>query len=189
MDVVTHSRGGLVLRALAAGAGAGAPAVARAFLAAAPSEGTPLASPARWDELAAWVANLAEALPSGALVFGLDFAAEALVWIARRAGGALPGLAAMDPAGEFLADLNARPAGGARFAAAVADFTPRGSLAKRLLDAGADAIFQVPNDLVVPTEGGLSLGRRRIDEKTHRALHGGRSSPESLCSREDERGD
>ena len=100
VDVVTHSRGGLVLRALAAGMGA--PAIDRAFLAASPSEGTPLASPARWDEMAAWIANLAEALPSGALVFGLDFAAEALVWIARRAGGALPGLTAMDPAGEFL---------------------------------------------------------------------------------------
>jgi len=164
VDVVTHSRGGLVLRALAAGRGA--PAIDRAFLAASPSEGTPLASPARWDEMAAWVANLAEALPSGSLAFGLDFAAEALVWIARRAGGALPGLAAMDPAGAFLAELNARPAGAkaVTYGAAVARFTPGGSLARRLLDAGAEAIFRTPNDLVVPTEGGLSLGRRRIDE-------------------------
>ncbi len=163
VDVVTHSRGGLVLRALASTANA--PAIGRAFLAAAPSEGTPLAAPARWDELAAWIANLGEVLPSGALVFGLDFAAEALVWIARRAGGALPGIAAMDPAGAFLADLNARPSGGTTYGAAVADFTPGGGLAKRLLDAGADAIFRTPNDLVVPTEGGLSLGRARIAER------------------------
>jgi hypothetical protein len=161
VDVVTHSRGGLVLRALAASKRA--PAIGRAFLAASPSEGTPLAAPARWDELAAWIANLGEALPSGAIVFGLDFAAEALVWIARRAGGALPGIAAMDPAGAFLAKLNARPpAAATRYGAAVADFTPGGGLAKRLLDAGADAIFRTPNDLVVPTEGGLSLGRARI---------------------------
>ncbi|HQQ78463.1 MAG TPA: CHAT domain-containing protein [Thermoanaerobaculia bacterium] len=152
----------LVLRALAARRGA--PTIGRAFLVATPSEGTPLASPARWDEMAAWVANLAEALPAGALAFGLDFAVEALVWIARRAGGALPGLAAMDPAGEFLAALNARPADRVTYGAAVARFTPGGSLAKRLLDAGAEAIFRAPNDLVVPTEGGLSLGRRRIDE-------------------------
>ena len=162
-DVVTHSRGGLVLRALAAGKGP--LALDRAFLAASPSEGTPLASPARLDEMAAWVANLAEALPSGALVFGLDFAAEALVWIARSAVGALPGLAAMDPAGAFLKELNAKPTGAAMFGAAVADFAPKGGLAKRLLDAGADAIFRMPNDLVVPTEGGLSLGRRRIEPK------------------------
>ena len=163
LDVVTHSRGGLVVRTLAASPRA--PAIGRAFLAASPSEGTPLASPARWDEMAAWVANIGEALPSGALTFGLDFAAEALVWMARRAGGALPGLAAMDPAGEFLHDLNARPADGVSYAAAVAHFTPDRSLAKRLLDAGAEAIFREPNDLVVPTEGGLSLGRRRIDER------------------------
>ncbi len=115
--------------------------------------------------MAAWVAKLAEELTSGALVYGLDFAAEALVWIARRAGGALPGIAAMDPAGAFLADLNARPGGSAAYGAAVARFTPGGSLARRLLDAGAEAIFRMPNDLVVPTEGGLSLGRRRIDER------------------------
>ncbi|MEO8054587.1 MAG: CHAT domain-containing protein [Acidobacteriota bacterium] len=164
VDVVTHSRGGLVLRALAAGRSA--PWIDRAFLAASPSEGTPLASPARWDEMAAWIANLAEALPSGTLVFGLDFAAEALVWIARRAGGALPGIAAMDPAGEFLADLNARaPGRTTTYGAAVADFKPEGGLARRLLDAGADAIFRMPHDLVVPTEGGLSLGRRRIEAK------------------------
>src|SRR5262249_30752047 len=100
VDVVTHSRGGLVLRLLAGAPGASG--ISRAFLAAAPGAGTPLASPARWDELAAWVANLGEALPSGALAFGLDFAAEALVWMARRAEGALPGIAAMDAGGAFL---------------------------------------------------------------------------------------
>jgi hypothetical protein len=163
LDVVTHSRGGLVLRALAAAKGA--PVIGRTFLAAAPNEGTPLASPARWDELAAWIANLGEALPSGALVFGLDFAAEALVWIARRAGGALPGLAAMDPAGDFLEKLNAGPAGTVTYGAAVADFTPTAGFGRRLLDAGADAIFRTPNDLVVPTEGGVRLGRRTIDPR------------------------
>jgi hypothetical protein len=171
-DVVTHSRGGLVLRLLAATRGA--PEIPRAFLAASPSDGTPLASPARWDELAAWIANLGEAMPSGALAFGLDFAAEALVWMARRASGALPGLAAMDPAGEFLADLNARPDDGVRYAAAVADFRPTGDLARRLLDAGADAFFQTPNDLVVPTEGGLALGgARRVDARRVVRFDGG----------------
>jgi hypothetical protein len=163
VDAVTHSRGGLLLRALVAAKGA--PAVGRAFLVAAPNEGTPLAAPARWDELAAWLANLGEALPSGSLAFGLDFAAEALVWIARRAGGALPGVAAMDPAGAFLADLNARPAGATTYGAAVARFTPGGSLGRRLLDAGAEAIFRMPNDLVVPTEGGVRLGTRTIDPR------------------------
>jgi hypothetical protein len=156
LDVVTHSRGGLVLRLLASSAGA--PPVKRAFLVASPNEGTPLASPARWDRLAAWLANLGEMFPGGALAFGLDFAAEALVWMASRVGGTLPGIAAMDPAGGFLEKLNAVPKLRYEVAAAVARYEPRGSAARRLLDAAAGVFFEDPNDLVVPTEGGVRLG-------------------------------
>ena len=156
LDVVTHSRGGLVARLLASSAGA--PRVNRVFLAASPNEGTPLASPARWDYLAAWLANLGEMFPGGALAFGLDFAAEALVWMASRAGGTLPGIAAMDPAGELVERLNAVAARPYDVAAAVARYEPRGSAARRLLDAAAGIFFEDPNDLVVPTEGGARLG-------------------------------
>ena len=156
LDVVTHSRGGLVVRLLASSAGA--PQVNRVFLAASPNEGTPLASPARWDRLAAWLANLGEMFPGGALAFGLDFAAEALVWMASRAGGALPGIEAMDPAGGLVEKLNAVAARPYEVAAAVARYEPRGSAARRLLDAAAGVFFEDPNDLVVPTEGGARLG-------------------------------
>ena len=156
LDVVTHSRGGLVARLLASSAGA--PRVNRAFLAASPNEGTPLASPARWDRLAAWLANLGEMFPGGALAFGLDFAAEALVWMASRAGGTLPGIAAMDPAGGLVEQLNAPAARTYEVAAAIARYEPRGSAARRLLDAAAGVFFEDPNDLVVPTEGGARLG-------------------------------
>jgi hypothetical protein len=108
LDAVTHSRGGLVLRALARHTDR--VTLTRVVLAASPNAGTPLASPARWDRLAGWVANLGEMFPGGALAFGLDFASEALVWMATRAGGALPGIAAMDPAGDFLEKLNAAAA-------------------------------------------------------------------------------
>src|SRR5271169_1687426 len=156
LDIVTHSRGGLVARLLASSAGA--PRVDRVFLAASPNEGTPLASPARWDRLAAWLANLGEMFPGGALVFSLDFAAEALVWMASRAGGTLPGIAAMDPAGGLVERLNAVAARPYEVAAAVARYEPRGSAARRLLDAAAGIFFEDPNDLVVPTEGGARLG-------------------------------
>jgi hypothetical protein len=156
LDIVTHSRGGLVARLLASSAGA--PRVNRVFLAASPNEGTPLASPARWDRLAAWLANLGEMFPGGALAFGLDFAAEALVWMASRAGGTLPGIAAMDPAGGLVEKLNAIAARPYEVAAAVARYEPRGSAARRLLDAAAGVFFEDPNDLVVPTEGGARLG-------------------------------
>ena len=156
LDIVTHSRGGLVARLLASSAGA--PRVNRVFLAASPNEGTPLAAPARWDRLAAWLANLGEMLPGGALAFGLDFAAEALVWMASRAGGTLPGIAAMDPAGPLVEKLNAVAARPYHVAAAIARYEPRGNAARRLLDAAAGVFFEDPNDLVVPTEGGARLG-------------------------------
>ncbi len=156
LDVVTHSRGGLVARLLASSSGA--PRVSRLFLTASPNDGTPLASPARWDRLAAWLANLGEMFPGGALAFGLDFAAEALVWMASRAGGTLPGIAAMDPAGGFVEKLNAVETRPYEAAAAVARYEPRGSTARRLLDAAAGVFFEDPNDLVVPTEGGARFG-------------------------------
>ena len=156
VDGISHSRGGLVLRALAEEKAR--LALGRVFLVASPNEGTPLASPARWDRLAAWLANLGEMFPGGALAFGLDFAAEALVWMARRAGGTLPGIAAMDPAGEFLEKLNAVATRRYDAAAAVARYEPRGSAARRLVDAAAGVFFEDPNDLVVPTDGGTHLG-------------------------------
>jgi hypothetical protein len=156
LDVVTHSRGGLVGRLLASSAVS--PRVYRVFLAASPNEGTPLASPARWDRLAAWLANIGEMFPGGALAFGLDFAAEALVWMASRAGGTLPGIAAMDPAGGLVEKLNSVASRPYEVAAAIARYEPRGSTARRLLDAAAGVFFEDPNDLVVPTEGGARLG-------------------------------
>jgi hypothetical protein len=155
-DAITHSRGGLVLRALAR-----RPervTLGRVVLAASPNEGTPLASPARWDRLAAWLANVAEMFPGNALAFGFDFAAEALVWMARRAGGTLPGLAVMDPAGAFLERLNRDATQDFEAAAVVACYEPRGAMARRLVDAAAGVFFEAPNDLVVPTDGGVRMG-------------------------------
>jgi len=156
VDAITHSRGGLVLRALAEEEAR--VALGRVLFVASPNGGTPLASPARWHHLAAWLANLGEMFPGGALAFGLDFAAEALVWMASRAGGALPGIAAMDPAGEYLEKLNAVSIRRYEAAAVVARFEPRGTAARRLADAAAGVFFEDPNDLVVPTEGGTLLG-------------------------------
>jgi hypothetical protein len=156
LDAVSHSRGGLVLRRLAEQA----PPVTlgRILFVASPNEGTPLASPSRWHSLAAWLANLGEMFPGDALAFGFDFAAEALVWMARRAGGTLPGIAAMDPAGEFLEKLNADATRRYEAGAAVARYEPTGSAARRLLDAAAGVFFEAANDLVVPTDGGVRLG-------------------------------
>jgi hypothetical protein len=64
-DVITHSRGGLVLRNLVERASAFGPLARRfklghAVLVASPNDGTPLATPNRWQDTVGWIANLLE---------------------------------------------------------------------------------------------------------------------------------
>ena len=165
-DVVTHSRGGLVLRNLVERASALGDTTKRfhlrkAVLIACPNEGTPLANPTRWNETVGWIANLLEAFPENPLTFAASWIADAIVWMAYRATGAMPGLQAMDPVGKAIADLQGppNPPAGA-YASITANFVPSEGLWLRLLDLGADTFFSGANDLVVPTEGGLATRPR-----------------------------
>lgn len=165
-DVVTHSRGGLVLRLLTelpqlAGPLASRFRLRRAVLVASPNEGTPLASPQRFRHFLTWIANLVDlletvpALGGNPLVMGTGFVADGLGWIADHVLGALPGLAAMDPRGELIAGLQAPPsAEPAAYSALAASYAPDAGLLARMADAGVDVFFASANDLVVPTEGG-----------------------------------
>ncbi len=162
-DVVAHSRGGLVLRTIVENAGAlGALSrrfsPGRAVLVAVPNEGTPLATPARWDETIGWIANLLEMLPDNPFTSGAAFVANGLVWLANHASGDLPGLHAMDGDGEFIAQIQAAadPPVGA-YSALVANYRPE-TMLERLLDLGIDRFFGGANDLVVPSEGGWRTG-------------------------------
>lgn len=162
-DVVTHSRGGLVLRTLLerpeeVGPVASRVASGRAVLAGVPNLGTPLASPGRWElALSGWL-NLVDLLPKAPAPLLAAFVVEALLWLARRVTTLVPGLSAMDPAGETVAALGKR-ALPAAYSVLVARHAATGALARRLLDAGADRFFGEPNDLVVPTEGCFVLDR------------------------------
>ena len=161
-DVVTHSRGGLVLRNLveqsaAFGALGSRFTLGRAVLVAAPNEGTPLATPSRWEDTVGWVANLLELFPiDNPFVTGAEFVANALVWMAKHASGDLPGLRAMDGDGELIRRLQS--AGGApaadRYSVLAANYVPAGNVLARLVDIGVDQFFNGANDLVVPAEGG-----------------------------------
>ncbi|MHB8800395.1 MAG: DUF7379 domain-containing protein [Thermoanaerobaculia bacterium] len=162
-DVVAHSRGGLVLRTLLerpeeVGLVASRVATGRTVLAGVPNLGTPLASPGRWElALSGWL-NLLDLLPPAPAPLLAAFVVEALLWLARRVTTLLPGLSAMDPAGETVAALGKRALPGA-YSALAARHAATGALARRLLDAGADRFFGEPNDLVVPTEGCFVLDR------------------------------
>ena len=159
-DVITHSRGGLVLRHLVErrelfGSLADRFVIGRAVLVASPNEGTPLASPDHVTQYTNWLSNVLELFPVNPFTTGVEFVSEALSWIARRLVGGLPGLASMDNKGGIIQALQAAPNPPSQaYSALVANFEPDAGTLQRLLDAGADLFFPTANDLVVPTEGG-----------------------------------
>ena len=164
----THSRGGLVLRQLVEanhGALSQRFQLGHAVLVAAPNEGTPLATPKRWEDTIGWLANLLELFPDNPWTTAASLVAESIVWLANRASGGIPGLGAMDAASDELARLQGPPGPPrGRYSALVANYRPDENLLAIALDVGVDAFFATANDLVVPTEGGWRTGsgcRRR----------------------------
>ena len=162
-DVITHSRGGLVLRNLVERARAFGPLASRftlghAVLVACPNEGTPLGTPQRWSDTVGWMANLLELFPENPFTTGAAFVANGLVWLARHAAGDIPGLHSMDGSGDLIADLQAPPGPPMdAYSALVANYNPAGEVLLRMLDTGVDQFFGSANDLVVPSEGGWRI--------------------------------
>ncbi|MBL8002300.1 MAG: CHAT domain-containing protein [Flavobacteriales bacterium] len=158
-DVITHSRGGLVLRYLCElgaelGQASGRFQLGKAVLVAAPNQGTPLATPERWEATVGAMANLLEAFPDNPFTTGAAFVANGIVWLARHVTVDLPGLASMNEQGEVIAALQgAQTPGSGSYWSIGANYHPDQRLWQRLIDAGVDGFFQGANDLVVPAEG------------------------------------
>lgn len=152
VDVVTHSRGGLVGRELAASDVVG---VRRLVTVAAPHAGTVLADRKHLSGLLDRVTDLAQFVPSNGVTDTLAVVLTVLKQLAVGAVGGLDGLTSMDPMGDYLAELNGRAASAARVCAVAADYDPPdGSPLTRVARNGAtDLVFQQANDLVVPTGG------------------------------------
>ncbi len=161
VDVVCHSRGGLVSRVLAQAS----PdvRVRRLVFGAAPNAGTALTDP---DHMVDMVDRLTTALslaPTGPVTETLEALVTLLKMVGHGALKGLSGLASMNPQGEFLQRMNAAGAApGARTApeyfAISADYQPidRGlrALVSGAADNVADQVFgQAGNDLVVPADG------------------------------------
>ncbi|HBJ88253.1 MAG TPA: hypothetical protein DDZ88_31240 [Verrucomicrobiales bacterium] len=170
-DVVTHSRGGLVMRQMMRpGAVNGTRFLPQnVVLVASPNAGTPLVTSDRWDEVLTLFANLGDLFP--AIGDAVSWAADALNWIAGVASDELKGLASMNMTGEQIRRLETSPAPAtARWHALVANWHPdrNNKLWLRLADAGVDRFFQSANDLVVPAEGGWKLhGRDDLIKAAH----------------------
>jgi hypothetical protein len=167
-DVITHSRGGLILRNLVERTAELGPtarrfSLGRAVLVASPNDGTPLATPTRWQDTVGWIANLLELFPENPFTTGAEFVANAIVWMARHASGDLPGLHSMDGAGDLISQLQAPPGPPPdAYSALVANYNPTANVLQRMLDTGVDQFFGSANDLVVPSEGGWRVDNSGI---------------------------
>jgi len=154
LDIMCHSRGGLVSRVLAEKqdvieTGDRRVRVDKIVFAAAPNAGTILADPEHLGDLVDSYTNLMNftvvPLVADAVITVVKYAA---VGILRG----LDGLQAMDPQGEFLEWLNSPADNPSKYFAISGDFEPDNQGWKQYAaDRLMDRIFQEANDLVVPT--------------------------------------
>ena len=156
VDLVTHSRGGLVGREIAGSSGAGALTVTGLVMVASPNAGTVLADREHLSDLLDRITDLAQFVPDNGVTETIGLVLAVLKQLAVGAVGGLDGIMAMNPSEDYLENLNARPAPDAVLRAVAADYEPpRGApLARVARDGATDLVFKaVDNDLVVPTGG------------------------------------
>jgi hypothetical protein len=162
LDVVAHSRGGLVGRTMCehqddAGLDAMRLKVRNLVMVATPNSGTPLADRKHVGSFVDTFTNLLEFFPDNPATDTLDIVLTVLKQVAVGAIGGLDGLLSMEPGGHFLREvLNTPSPTTARYRALASNYepgsdTPLGRYTRNFL---ADAVFlRQENDLVVPTDG------------------------------------
>lgn len=192
VDIVSHSRGGLVARALTdAAAGIADPPVRvrSTVFVATPNSGTALADDANIRSFVDRVTTMLNRLPDGpwsVVTDTLSGLLEVVKIIAVGAVDGLPGLQAMDPSDPVLATLGRTGDPAMPRYAIDAEFEPSGKLLSlvRAPDAAADLVFGLaPNDLVVPTEGAAGgAGLPGFPIPAERRLSFGRSNRVWHCS-------
>ncbi len=163
VDVVTHSRGGLVLRSFVE-LMKGCDYVDNATMVACPASGTDLANPRKWDSLASMINLLSNVFAFAGVVplkifFGLIGGLIKFVSSKVKDQDAIPGIWAMNPHSDFIKKLNknsAKIGGKVIYNTIGSDFEPsgllRGGVKDDIADGIADAFFGDPNDLVVDEE-------------------------------------
>ncbi len=186
IDGVAFSRGGLVYRALAEQV---APVIrpdlsfGRAVFVACTNSGTLLAEPDNWKTLADLYTNVGVAGGRALSLLASPMAGTVVTQAIKLLGGfvkalpelaiedrKVPGLAAMEPDGPFVQELNALPSPIDRYYAVVSDFEPRidlahgitGGLAKFLADRLMDRLLGEANDLVVNNASMTRFGEDEV---------------------------
>ncbi len=185
LDIVTHSRGGLVGRELTERlehylTGGRRLHVRRAIFVAAPQRGTILTDSEHGIEMLDRYTNLFTDLPDDAFTISM----EALFMLGKLlyhgACHTLPGILSMVPVGNYLRDLNASPKHSTEYFAVAADFKPTGASALArfgwaVADALVDGVFAEANDGVVPTAGSYKLAAEAAGfpiDAAHRLVFG-----------------
>ncbi len=174
VDIVSHSRGGLVGRVLAeqpekTGLGDRL-SVGKLVMVATLNAGTPLADQRHVGALVDRVTNLMSFLPDNGITDVLDVVVAALRHLAAGALSGLDGLQSMNRNAEWLTKLNATPSNAACIYRAIAsNYDPGGDapLARLARDAVFDTVFKgEENDLIVPRAGvaaGSGAGKFPVD--------------------------
>jgi hypothetical protein len=160
LDIVCHSRGGLVSRVLAEKpsqlpVGSGNLSVRKVIFVATPNAGTLLADTRRVGDFIDTYTNLLNLLPSTGVTDVFEAIIAVLKQVAVATVKGLPGLQSMLPEGDFLQGMNRGQKDRKEYFALTSNFEPTDPGLKafaedRLLDAVFDA---AENDLVVPTAG------------------------------------
>jgi pimeloyl-ACP methyl ester carboxylesterase len=162
VDIMAHSRGGLVTRSLVE-LQEMTPKfnIQRLITFGSPHGGTLLADHEHWDRLISigftTISWLTRASGAGTLISFLPKGLEFLLRAGSQFVFDLPGVNAMDPDSDFLKKLNAPGdlAQRVRYAAVTSDFNPhmveQRSFRQSLTAMAAQVFLRTPNDLVVPT--------------------------------------
>lgn len=186
LDVMTHSRGGLVGRELVRRLGelrgqGRAVQVRKALLVAAPNQGTILTDPKNGLDLLDRYTNLLTDLPDSLYTYVLEGVLAVVKLTAFIALAELPGLNCLPPNNPYLRDLNAAAAVNTEYFALSADFTPDAPgwlarLGKLAGDKFVDSVFGGANDVVVPALGGYTAGATTAGfplDEAHRVVFSG----------------
>jgi hypothetical protein len=157
LDIVCHSRGGLVARSLTERTdpmpGTRQIRVHRTALVGATNNGTILADVGHWNDL---VDTLSTVLNTVGIAIGdtVDLVLSFVRQVAVAAYPHLSGLACMVPKGDFLKELNARPRGQNEYLAVASNYEPIDQrLQSYFKDFVRDQLFSMePNDSMVPVD-------------------------------------
>jgi pimeloyl-ACP methyl ester carboxylesterase len=188
LDIICHSRGGLVSRVLAERQGelqmgARSVSVRRVVFVASPNAGTILADAKYLGDMVDSYTNLLNFFPDNGVIDVLEGAIAVVKQLAMAAFEGLEGLQSMLPGGSYLAGLNSGPAiPNTRYYALASNFEPQpGGLRDYAKDFLLDKIFKADNDLVVPTggvfaengSGQFPIGDRFVFDASESVQHGG----------------